>query len=209
MATDNFTDTNGVHLLDHTVQMTWYSTYYVVNPDTVTINTNAVKADAFRGGAFASTSAVDSSQVKHLAAATLNGTVRACVRMPLDNLGYDASLTGASGGNWTSVSFYKNRTTLLGAITGLSYSQAADHTVKITAAQAGGPGTTITLEAFIDGSSVGTKTDTTSVIDSGKSGFYVNNSSGAAALIMMDDWTDGASDPATSKARRSLLGVGI
>ena len=188
MAQDTFTDTNGTHLLDHTSEMTWTATISN-SPDTVTIQSNAVQLDVWADTvkAFASTSQVDSSQITHKSTILeAVGAAGPCVRMPVNSSGYSAVFSSPTGGNWTQVVLAKNEVYLT-AYSGLSYSTSSDHTIKISASGT----STVTLEVFIDGSSIGTKQDASSPLDTGYSGFRVMNNSGTAK-IMVDDWTDGA-----------------
>lgn len=186
MASDNFTDTNGTHLLDHTASITW-TAVISSKPDNYTINNNSVRGAAWASAnSFASTSTVDSSQVTVLANNPA-GVVRPSVRMSSNNAGYMAYFTSLSGGNFTRIEVYKNNA-WFARYDSVSYSQASDHTLKITASGT----STVTLEVFVDGSSLGTKTDSSSPIESGYSGFSISMATVGTAQDLLDDWTDGA-----------------
>lgn len=192
MASDNFTDTNGTHLLDHTASMTWTNTTGT-NPDDYTIQSNQVYGAAWKAAvSFASTSTVDSSQITWLGNQTYTHGSKPCVRMPSNNIGYAAYFSDSSGGNWTEVTITKNGS-YFGSYTSLSYAQSDNHTIKITASGS----SPVTLEVFVDGVSLGTKSDSSSPLASGYSGFSVATASRAAGALM-DDWTDGAASGASS-----------
>jgi hypothetical protein len=109
--------------------------------------------------------------------------VRGNVAAGADKTGYCAVLGGASAGTWTTVDLVKDG----GYMTSLSASaaQGSNHTLKITAAGT----STVTLEVFVDGSSVGTTTDSSSPDGTGKPGF-VMVANGDSTVTGVDDWTD-------------------
>jgi hypothetical protein len=134
------------------------------------------------------TSSSDVSQIVFKAYSDASVGKRVCVRggggASANKTGYCAIFAAGSGGNWTEVVINKDNG-YLDSWALQSHAQASDHTMKIKAS-----GTSpVTIEVFVDGSSLGTKTDSTSPIASGKPGFYMVGN-GDATVTGMDNWQD-------------------
>ena len=186
-ASDDFNGSDGTQLLSHTSQMTW--TANSAHPENCTIQSNALFCTAWLVNSFYSTSSVDTSQIDVSATFIASGSaVSPTVRTSSGVPGYYFIFNSPSGGNWTQVTIKKNAAVYIGPITGVSISQSVGHTLKITASGS----SPVTIEVFIDGSSVGTISDSSSPIISGYSGFAALGDAIGGGL---DNWTDGASSP--------------
>jgi hypothetical protein len=190
MATDTFTDSNGVHLHDHSSEgVTWTDTTAQI----LEVQSNAASAINWQHSAARSDSTVDVSKITILPYNT-NQRICACVRMTdANDTGYSAYFITPSGGNWTGIELDKG-----GVWTGnwlsLSYSQASNHVLKVTASGT----TTTTVTVYCDGNLIGSVDDSTSPYTSGNPGIYIQNDADANSPYIAD-WTDEASAGGNSK----------
>jgi len=119
------------------------------------------------GGGYYNSSTSDTSQLVILPYTDGAVAKSPCVRGDgVTTTGYCIGFGNGSAGNWTKVSF--SGTSSFMAIDG-SWSQSVNHTLKISASGTGTVGLTVT----VDGTSLGTFTDTGSTKDAGHPGFYI------------------------------------
>jgi hypothetical protein len=181
---DSFTGSDDTDLEVHDSNWTGVDATWVVTG--LEIVSNAIQLDFgwANCAAYYDASSSDESQIVFKAAGD-SATGRAvAVRMGAGTRGYSAILLAVSGGNYTECYVRKNGNWMAAPFTG-SWSTSSDHTIKIKASGT----TTVTLEVWVDGVSLGTKTDSSSPIASGHPGFYVAGT-GTISHSVMDDWTD-------------------
>lgn len=118
------------------------------------------------GGGYYNSSTSDTSQLVILPYTDGAVAKSPCVRGS-GTPGYCAGFSNANAGNWTKVTFSGTGSFI--TIEG-SWSQSINHTVKITASGTGTVGLTVT----VDGTSLGTFTDTGSTLNTGHPGFYIS-----------------------------------
>ena len=185
---DTFTDSDDTLLATHNSNWVDIGSPYVASQCEVISNAIRVVSDYPHCGVMYNTSSSDVSQIVVKAYTDQTVEKGPCVRAGNgagDQLmGYCAYLLNASGGNWTEATIYKSGS-YLGAFTALSYAQASDHTLKLTASGT----STVTLELFVDGASLGTKTDATSPHTSGKPAFRTRGNV-VASQSDVDSWQD-------------------
>lgn len=189
MATDTFTDTNGVALSSHTASScTWADlpSPYLVSHFNIQGNLCQATAISTAAGALCTSSTVDCSQIDSAAQSTITSTKFVCVRASALSLGYAFAFSQAVHTNWVWVQIYKNGSTL-GSVGTVSISNLVGHTLKITASTSAG---VVTLTGYVDGSQVVQTTDSSSIITSGNPGFYVTNGLSTLAYTNFDNWTD-------------------
>jgi hypothetical protein len=184
---DNFVDTNGTALATH-------NSNWVTMPNAGLVANCEIQSNEVRTtGAFLGCSAmynISSSDASQITFSAFSDTIihkSVCVRANVDaganKTGYCARLANVSGGNWTNLQIEKGGAFL--DIYGISAATTSSHTVKITAS-----GTSpVTLTVFLDGSSLGVKTDSSSPYGTGKPGFWMVGD-GDQTLTGMSNWTD-------------------
>jgi hypothetical protein len=184
MATDNFTDSDGVGLEVH--DSNWNSVDATYTVENLEINNNVAEHEGTwdHSGAWYDASSEDSSQI--LAIAHDHAGKNVSVRMNTNIRGYSLYMGGASGGNWTNVNVGKNGAWLAQLDTG-TWSQASNWTLKVTATGT----STVTIEGFVNDSSMGTTEDSSSPLSAGHPGFFQTETN-TVANARWDDWTDGA-----------------
>ena len=186
MASDSFTNSDGTGLEVHDSNWTSISTTY--NVEDFEINSNIVEHDGnwdFAGCYYDGSSEDESEAVDK--AHDFSGSKNITVRAGADQRGYSCSIGGADGGNWTDCYINKNGAWLATLEVDGTWSQASDHTIKVTASGT----TTVTIEGFVDDVSQGTTEDSSSPIGSGHPGFW-NGQQQSPVDSGWDDWNDGA-----------------
>ena len=190
---DSFTDADDTALATHDAN--WGdcgSTYVVANCEIIGNAARGTNAWVTFGGRY-TTSSADSSQILESANADPNAFVFVCVRASASSLGYYLRFGGPSGGNWTTVNFWKEGTGYIAVgSSGGPWSQATAHTLRLTASGT----STVRLTAYVDDVDCGYYDDASSPLGSGNPGFagYAN---GNHANATFDDWTDGTSGGAS------------
>lgn len=182
MASDSFTNTDGTSLSTHNANWgTIGGTIFTIQSNCAYAGTWAVREARYTA------SSADLSQVvwKGSISAVQADVAKVHVRMSSSTEGY-ASKPNVSGGNVIGLILTKNGSWLGSLTGGGNPSVSLDLTLKITASGT----STVTVEGFINGTSVGTATDSSSPIAAGNPGF---RSWGGASAVYFDDWTDGAS----------------
>ena len=193
MASDNFTGADDTALETHDSNWTSINATYPVSNLEIISNTVRHEAIWQLSGAYYNGSSVDSSQIVFKAGTNGSQSRNVSVRAGSDQRGYSASLTTISSGNYTYFNISKNGAWLSTLETSGAWSVTADHTVKITASGS----STVTIEGFVDGSSEGTTSDSSSPIGAGHPGFWTGEL-GTIAEGVYDDWTDGDTGGASS-----------
>jgi hypothetical protein len=187
---DTFTAANNTALATHNSD--WAdmdSGMYLVS--NIEIYNNQVRplSASTPAGAMNSASGSDTSQMLVKAYSDTSVWKYICVRAGLTGgtykTGYCITFNAASGGNWTRAGIYKGGT-LVQNSSAISYSQASDHTLKVTAS-----GTNpVTVNGYIDGVLVVTYSDSSSPYGTGgHPGFLI--SPNGSNTVYMDDWNDG------------------
>ena len=199
MASDNFTGADDTALETHDSNWTSINATYPVSNLEIISNTVRHEAIWQLSGAYYNGSSVDSSQIVFKAGTNGSQSRNVSVRAGSDQRGYSASLTTISSGNYTYFNISKNGAWLATLETSGAWSVTADHTVKITASGS----STVTIEGFVDGSSEGTTSDSSSPIGAGHPGFWTGEL-GTIAEGVYDDWTDGAAGGASSTPSSTL-----
>lgn len=196
MASDSFTNTNGTALGTHDANWTVLSGRTSAGE----IQSNAAQAlGGFQNwGAYYSGSSEDTCQAVNKATTIQYKAV--CVRGGSSTLGYALSFATGSGGNWTLCWVMKNGLFHANVSTGGPWSQASDHTMKITVSGT----TTVTIDSWVDGVSQTQTSDSVSPIGSGSPGMYTTGGNATVAESAFDDWTDGV----TAGADKSVCRVG-
>ena len=190
MAIDNFTNTDGTNLVNHTTSTTW--TQVTGLSENTKIYSNALRQTAYRTNCgFRSTSTADSSQVSVLASTSNNLYCGPAVRVQSASRGYTAELGTHDAGYYTKVMLSKDGSWRKSET--VSYDETVSHTVKITAS-----GTDpVTIDVYVDDTLELTYEDSSSPYASGYSGLFCSNNT-ASAAAMLDDWTDGLGSPSIS-----------
>ena len=186
MASDNFTGADDTALETHDSNWTSINATYPVSNLEIISNTVRHEATWQLSGAYYNGSSVDSSQIVFKAGTNGSPARNVSVRAGSNQRGYSASLGTISSGNYTFFNISKNGAWLATLETSGAWSVTADHTVKITASGS----STVTIEGFVDGSSEGTTSDSSSPIGAGHPGFWTGEL-GTIAEGVYDDWTDG------------------
>jgi len=185
MASDNFTDSNGTGLEVH--DSNWTSIDSVYNVEDFEINSNIVEHEGNwdSAGCYYDGSSEDESEAVSKAHVVTSKHI--AVRAETSQRGYSCQIGLASGGNWDNCYLNKNSAWLATLETDGNWSQASDHTLKVTASGT----TTVTVEGFVDDVSQGTTEDSSSPLGSGHPGFW-NSEMQSPTNSGWDDWTDGA-----------------
>lgn len=133
----------------------------------------------------ASTSDISQVVVKAQAQSTTAVLKGPLVRASADTTGYYLLMQTVSSGNYTGVLFLRDGVSVGSCVSVITASLTADHTLKIVAS---GTNPT-TLQGYVDGSLVCTKTDSTTPATSGSPGIYMGNIVNTGDRYV-DDWSD-------------------
>lgn len=184
---DGFVNTNGVLLVNHSVETTWTANSSSDADTVATIQSNQLNISSFTEYFVFCTSQEDSAEFVLKGDVDRNRGVGPAVRMGASTKGYSTTFSVESGGNYTRVNIDKNGVFL--ALFNGSWAVNADHTLKITAVDNAGD---VDLEAFVDTISVITHTDlaASTPITGGFDGMFLDNDTGTTCNI--DDFSSGA-----------------
>ena len=183
---DIFTDTNGTTLASHDANWTGVNATYPVTNGRIQSNIFEHASTFQRTGAYYAGSTSDSSSIVIKTGSTALSKRNVAVRMGSNIRGYAATFSARSGGNWTTVSVTKDGTFY--ASKSGSWSEAADHTLKITVSGT----TTVAIAVSVDGVDIGAiASDSSSPLAAGHPGFW-NAECNAVVDSRLDDWTDAA-----------------
>ncbi|MBM2827743.1 MAG: hypothetical protein HW408_275 [Actinobacteria bacterium] len=181
MASDAFTNTDGTALSTHNANWGQLGGYVLAD---LTIVSNQVRIAAWgESGARYTASSIDLSQAVQEAVSEVNHHTHVCVRASASVKGYHFKLLEISGGNWTTLTAYKDGA-WLGATT-VSISAGVTHTLKITASGT----STVTIKCYVDNTEYLSLTDSATPLGTGNPGFILD---GESIEAKADDWTDGA-----------------
>lgn len=182
---DSFTGSDGTALATHDAQWTSMPTPYLTTY--ATLQSNQLSIQAYQnGGAYYAASTADTSQMV-FKGVTANNTVtkRVHVRAGGSTKGYEAGIAYPSSGSTVSSFAIRKGGVFLATITGSNIDTSADHTIKLVASGT----STVTLTVYVDGSSYGTTSDSSSTITSGSPGWSCDGGSNAT-YNRFDDWQD-------------------
>jgi hypothetical protein len=184
--TDAFAGTNGTLLSAHSANWANCGTLLVSR---FQIHTNAANPNVWdAAGARNTASTSDSSQI------TIAGTAshdrddtRANVRSSATSQGYGASFTVDSPHtSWNDIALFKDGEYLHEFELSEDWAYADLHTIRLEARDLG---TTVVLEVWVDGVSIGTFTDTSDTLPKGNPGFCYTGANDPTT-VFIDDWTD-------------------
>jgi len=192
MATDNFTDTDGTPLETHDAKWKDGPSPYLASNAEIQSNFCQSEGAWTSFGAWYDNGQADDQSSEVIDKSHSSGEKHVAVRMSAASRGYAIALTGGSGGLWSAVTMTKNGAWFASVETGASYSQAADHTLKISCSGSG----TVTINCWIDGTPKTTQYDSSIPITTGKPGIWYL-AGGTIAHSAFDDWTDGISSGVT------------
>lgn len=183
--TDNFTRANADPMSDPASGGTWTVGHGAFNAVKISINTCVASAANVSGARVLTPSFSADQRVDVTAGGAINGfgpTVRNASTSDGDCYVLYADTT-------TVWSFYKvtDSGTIGVARLGATYTHGSAVTAgTVVGLSASGTGT-VMLEGFIDGVSIGTRTDSSSPYDSGQPGIYINGLSKSLTLFEADD----------------------
>lgn len=203
MASDAFTGDDGTALATHDENWKSMSGYDVAYSE---LQGGLCQATAnwMQQGAYYDGSTENRSKITAKGVSTTGYTKSPHVRAGAATKGYSFVLV-PSGSNWVGVAIYKNGTYAAeGGLFSIPISEDVD--LEITA-----PGTsTVTVTAYVNGTSRLSWDDSSSPIGTGHPGFSVAAGSGDKTQTTIDTWTDGAasSPAAAAPCLVPLLGVG-
>lgn len=179
---DTFTASDGTAL--HTHDANWTAAFgSPAAISQVTINSNQARCNAYQAVyAYyaASTSQISQVDVLPLSADISPGVI---VNASATVAGYHGILITHSGGNWGKMQIYKD--TGMVAQKEVSYSDTVAHTLRLVSSGSG----TIHLSLSVDGTEQLTYDDSTPYAG-GSPGIRLNNSNGASAANIIDNWRD-------------------
>jgi len=184
---DSFTGTDDTLLATHDSNWVNANSTYTVAGFELYSNTVRPVGSYDTAGARYNISTSDISQAVYKGGRSGDQTTSyAAVRMNGTSLGYSCIFSGASGGNWTIVDVQKDGNWVAQAITGGTWAQSADHTMRVRASGTGG---TVTVYCSVDGGSEGSYADSTAPYTTGLPGL-VGYADGTMINATFDDWTD-------------------